>query len=85
MEEKLDHVEKRVSSLEIKAAGDDARREFIKARLVDIDSQISSIKSSNTWIMRVILGAIAVAVVEFFLTGGLMQFKLPIPAPPSSP
>ena len=63
MEERLEKLETRVASLEVRASGDSVRDENIERRLGAIEGDLK-------WVIRLIVGAIIMAVIGFALKGG---------------
>lgn len=62
MEEHLSKVEDRVSSLETRVA-------VVETNIKNLNKTLDGIKSNTTWILRIIVGAVVAAILNFFLRG----------------
>ncbi|WP_320200507.1 hemolysin XhlA family protein [Agrobacterium sp. rho-13.3] len=62
--DRIDVVEKRVNDLELKSAVTDER-------MNSIQESLGKINSDTSWIVRLIIGGIILAVMTFLVKGGL--------------
>lgn len=61
---RLSHIEDRLNKAETRDAVSDVHR-------ANVESRLTSIEGTLTWLVRLIIGAILLAVIAFALGGGL--------------
>lgn len=64
-------MEKRVSKLEDDVVDIKTRLAVAESSIKDIKEDLSSIKSNTTWIIRLIIGAIVLAILGYISQGGI--------------
>ncbi|MDP1419223.1 hemolysin XhlA family protein [Peribacillus simplex] len=64
-------MENRVKSLEVDMTDVKTRLAVAESNIKDVKEDISSIKSNTTWILRIIVGAIVLALLGLILKGGI--------------
>jgi septal ring factor EnvC (AmiA/AmiB activator) len=64
MEQRIEKLEQRVSSLETRIA-------VAETNIKDIKADLDSIKNNTTWILRLVLGAIIMALIGLVIKGGV--------------
>ncbi|MDX8367866.1 hemolysin XhlA family protein [Cytobacillus sp. IB215665] len=64
MEQRLASMEKRMNKVEQRLA-------VAESNIKDIKETLSSIKNNTTWIIRLIIGAIIMAVLGLLIQGGI--------------
>lgn len=65
VDDKLADIESRMAHIEKSAAVEEVHRTNVEARLTKIEANL-------TWLIRLILGALVMAVITFALSGGLV-------------
>lgn len=65
-------VEKRVYELEKSMTSVETRLAVAETNIRDIKDDIKSIKSNTTWILRIIIGAIILALLTLIFKDGMM-------------
>jgi uncharacterized Rmd1/YagE family protein len=65
LDQQFVELEKRVSALETRVA-------VAETNIKDIKETLSSIQNNTTWILRLVIGAIIMAMIGFLLKGGTM-------------
>lgn len=63
MEQRFEKLEQRVSALETRVA-------VAETNIKDIKADLDSIKNNTTWILRLVLGAIIMALIGLVIKGG---------------
>lgn len=58
------HIERRLSTMETRAAVDEVHR-------INVEARLSSIEDTLKWLVRLIIGALLMGVLAFVLSGGL--------------
>jgi hypothetical protein len=64
MEQRIEKLEHRVSALETRIA-------VAETNIKDIKSDLDSIKNNTIWILRLVLGAIIMALIGLVIKGGV--------------
>ncbi|MCM3240636.1 hemolysin XhlA family protein [Heyndrickxia oleronia] len=64
-------MEERVSKLESEISEVKTRLAVAESSIRDIKEDIASIKSSTTWILRIVIGAVVSAVIGLIIKGGI--------------
>lgn len=64
-------LENRVKSLEVDMTDVKTRLAVAESNIKDVKEDISSIKSNTTWILRIIVGAIVLALLGLIFKGGI--------------
>ncbi|MDW7617887.1 hemolysin XhlA family protein [Peribacillus simplex] len=64
-------MENRVKSLEVDMSDVKTRLAVAESNIKDVKEDISSIKSNTTWILRIIVGAIVLALLGLIFKGGI--------------
>ncbi|MFK9119157.1 hemolysin XhlA family protein [Peribacillus frigoritolerans] len=64
-------MENRVKSLEVDMTDVKTRLAVAESNIKDVKEDISSIKSNTTWILRIIVGAIVLALLGLIFKGGI--------------
>ncbi|UYZ01179.1 hemolysin XhlA family protein [Peribacillus frigoritolerans] len=64
-------MENRVKSLEVDMTEVKTRLAVAESNIKDVKEDISSIKSNTTWILRIIVGAIILALLGLIFKGGI--------------
>lgn len=64
MEQRFEKLEQRVSALETRVA-------VAETNIKDIKADLDSIKNNTTWILRLVLGAIIMALIGLVIKGGV--------------
>lgn len=71
MEHRVNRLEDEVLILKNEMSDVRTRLAVAESNIKDIKEDLSSIKSNTTWIIRLVIGAIILAVIGFFIqTGG---------------
>jgi hypothetical protein len=71
MEHRVDRLEDEVIVLKTEMSDVKTRLAVAESNIKDIKETLSSIKNNTTWIIRLVLGAIILAVLGFIMEGGL--------------
>jgi tetrahydromethanopterin S-methyltransferase subunit B len=64
-------MDERVTKLEDRVNKVEARMAVAESSLRDVKEDISSIKSNTNWILRLVIGAIVMAVLGLIIKGGI--------------
>lgn len=71
MEHRLQVLENKVDILERDSIDLKTRLAVAESSIKDIKADLQSIKNNTTWIIRLVIGAIILAIVGFITQGGL--------------
>lgn len=64
-------MDQRVEKLEVEMSDVKTRLAVAESNIKDIKEDISSIKSNTTWLLRIVLGAIVLAIMGLVIKGGV--------------
>lgn len=64
-DDRLSHIESRLNKAETRDAVSDVHR-------ANVESRLTSIEGSLTWLVRLLIGAILLALIGFAMNGGLV-------------
>ncbi|WP_419955949.1 hemolysin XhlA family protein [Neobacillus niacini] len=67
----MEQLENRVSKLEDKVTGLETRVAVAESNIKDINKKLDSISNNTTWILRIIIGAIIMAILGLVFKGGI--------------
>jgi chromosome segregation ATPase len=70
MEHRVDRLEDEVIVLKTEMSDVKTRLAVAESNIKDIKETLSSIKSNTTWIIRLVLGAIVMAILGFIIQNG---------------
>jgi hypothetical protein len=71
LEKRVDKLENELRDLKNVAMDNRTRIAVAESNITDIKADLSSIKQDTNWIIRLIIGAIILAIVGFIMQGGL--------------
>lgn len=67
----MEQLENRVSKLEDRVTGLATRLAVAESNIKDINKKLDSISNNTTWILRIIIGAIIMAILGLIFKGGM--------------
>ncbi|WLR41666.1 hemolysin XhlA family protein [Bacillus carboniphilus] len=65
MEERIRQLEHDITDLKTRIA-------VAESNITDIKADLSSIKSNTTWLLRIVIGAIVIAIIGLVMNGGML-------------
>jgi chromosome segregation ATPase len=71
MEHRVDKLEGEIREVRSELSDVKTRLAVAESNIKDIKADLTSIKSNTAWIIRLIIGAIVLAIVGFIIQGGL--------------
>lgn len=71
LEKRVDKLEQDIRELKNDVTDHKTRLAVAEHNILDIKADLSSIKQDTNWIIRLIIGAIILAIVGFLISGGM--------------
>jgi hypothetical protein len=71
LEKRVDKLETELREVKNIAMDNRTRIAVAESNITDIKADLSSIKQDTNWIIRLIIGAIILAIIGFLISGGL--------------